>query len=212
MDKKVYELKIDLEQGLDVNVISIVTEPATEEKFYFFGKQDVSKQMFEAIEEEYELHGIAMIPNKMIVRYDEIKKEEYDVFFSEKTVRNIAKNYFKQGYHTKINLQHSDIFIDAYVFMSNIIDRKRGYNPPDAFIDAVDGSWIVGMQLDKNSPHSKTVFENIKKGVFTGFSIEGYFMEQLTQNFNTEYADYLNALDELEKELDAIITEKNIKI
>ncbi|KKX49375.1 hypothetical protein L950_0216050 [Sphingobacterium sp. IITKGP-BTPF85] len=35
MDKKVYELKIDAEQGFDVSVISIVTEPATEESFIF---------------------------------------------------------------------------------------------------------------------------------------------------------------------------------
>ncbi|KKX49374.1 XkdF-like putative serine protease domain-containing protein [Sphingobacterium sp. IITKGP-BTPF85] len=158
------------------------------------------------------MHGVAMIPNKKIERFNKVTKEVFEVFFTEKTIRDIAKNYFKKGYQTQINLQHTNTFIDAYVFSSFIVDRKKGFNPPNTFKNAVDGTWIVGVQLDKNAPESKTVFEAIKKEIFTGFSIEGYFVDQLTKNFNADYTDYLHALNELEKELDLILLENNIKI
>lgn len=201
------ELKIDTESGLDVNVISIVDEPAVESTFIAFSKEEPIKQIFSS-DEKMELLGVAMKPDTLIPR-----EGNKDVWFSKDTVRKASINYFQKGYQTKINLQHSNTFITATVFQSVIIDStgKTGFKAPEIFGDIPDGSWIVGLALDKNAPESKTVWNAIKNNVFKGFSIEGFFIEQI-EKMNKVHEPTLSELyTELEAELDAIISRYNLK-
>jgi len=202
MERKLYELKINPSIGMDVNVISIVDSPAVESSFLTFSKQEKKETFAIANEERFELLGVAMIPEKIIARYDDATKEEYDVFFSKDTIRTIAQNYFYSGYQHSINLQHSDTFVNAHVWQSFIVDSSIGMNSPKG-IDAPDGTWIVGVQLDKSDTSSQKLWEFIKKGTFTGFSVEGYFINQLTQNFNSQLT--------LEQEIDNALKSLNTK-
>jgi len=202
MDRKLYELKINPSIGMDVNVISIVDSPAVESSFLAFSKQEKKESFAVANEDRMELLGIAMIPDKIIPRYDEATKEEYDVFFSKDTIRTIAQNYFYSGYQHSINLQHSDTFVNAHVWQSFIVDSAMGVNAPKG-IDAVDGTWIVGVQLDRNDAGSQKLWKFIKNGTFTGFSVESYFINEVTQNFNSELS--------LEEEIDKALKSLNIK-
>ncbi|WP_164108250.1 MULTISPECIES: XkdF-like putative serine protease domain-containing protein [Sphingobacterium] len=206
MDKKeVIELKINPDLGLDVNVISIVDDPAVESNFIAFSKlKEPVRQTFNF--EKMELLGVAMKPDVLIPR--EGGKE---VFFSKETIRTASINYFKQGYQTKINLQHSNTFITATVFQSFITDSKLGVKAPEAFGELPEGTWIVGLALDKTAPESAKVWELIKNNVFKGFSIEGYFIEQYEKMNKVTEDTLLNAYKELEIELDGIIEKYNIK-
>jgi len=200
--RKLYELKINPSIGMDVNVISIVDSPAVESSFLAFSKQEKKESFAVANEERFELIGVAMIPDKIIPRYDDDTKEEYDVFFSKDTIRTIAQNYFYSGYQHSINLQHSDTFVNAHVWQSYIVDSLMGLNAPNG-INAPDGTWIVGVQLDKSDTGAQKLWQFIKNGTFTGFSVEGYFINQLTQNFNSELS--------LEEEIDKALKSLNIK-
>lgn len=202
MERKLYELKINPSQGSEVNVISIVDSPAVESSFLAFSKQE-KKETFAVINEDrMELLGVAMIPDKIIPRYDDATKEEYDVFFSKSTIRTIAQNFFYSGFQHSINLQHSDTFVNAHVWQSYIVDSLMGLNAPHG-IDAPDGTWIVGVQLDKSDNSAKKLWKFIKDGTFTGFSVEGYFINQLTQNFNNQIT--------LEQEIDNALKSLNTK-
>ncbi|QQT29825.1 hypothetical protein I6I99_21155 [Sphingobacterium multivorum] len=202
MDRKVYELKINPSIGMDVNVISIVDEPAVESSFLAFSKQEKKETFAVANEDRMELIGVAMIPDKIIPRYDDATKEEYDVFFSKDTIRTIAQNYFYSGYQHSINLQHSDTFVNAHVWQSYIVDSFLGLKAPHG-IDAVDGTWIVGVQLDKSDTGAQKLWKFIKDGIFTGFSVEGYFINQLTSNFNSQIT--------LEQEIDNALKSLNTR-
>lgn len=202
MDRKLYELKINPSIGMDVNVISIVDSPAVESSFLAFSKQEKKETFAVANEERFELLGVAMIPDKVIPRFDEATKEEYDVFFSKDTIRTIAQNYFYSGYQHSINLQHSDTFVNAHVWQSYIVDSVMGLNAPHG-IDAVDGTWIVGVQLDKNETSAQKLWSLIKDGTYTGFSVEGYFINQLTANFNSQIT--------LEQEIDNALKSLNTR-
>lgn len=203
MDRKLYELKINPSIGMDVNVISIVDSPAVESSFLAFSKQEKKETFAVANEDRMELIGVAMIPDKVIPRFDNTTKEEYDVFFSKDTIRTIAQNYFYSGYQHSINLQHSDTFVNAHVWQSYIVDSAMGLNAPKG-IEAIDGTWVVGVQLDKSDTGAQKLWKFIKDGTYTGFSVEGYFINQLIQNFNSE----LTLEQEIDKALKALHTKK----
>lgn len=209
MDKEklpVYELLIDPDKGFSVNTISIVDFPAVESNFLKFNKNS-TKQLFTSNDEKMELLGVAMIPDKLIDRLDE-NGNIYKVWFSKDTVRKIAQDFFYQGCQHSVNIQHSDTFVMAHVYQSYIVDEEKGIYPPKG-IEANDGSWIVGMKLEEDAV-SRELWEVIKKGILNGFSIEGYFIDQLTKNFNHQ-EQYNHLLTELEAELDEFISKYNIK-
>lgn len=211
MDKEklpVYELLIDPDKGFSVNTISIVDAPAVESNFLKFNKNS-TKQLFTSNDEKMELLGVAMIPDKLIDRLDE-NGNIYKVWFSKDTVRKIAQDFFYQGCQHSVNIQHSDTFVMAHVYQSYIVDEEKGIYPPKG-IEANDGSWIVGMKLEEDAV-SRKLWEAIKNEVFNGFSIEGYFIDQLTKDFNSiETDEEMIAWAELEAELDEILKKYNIK-
>lgn len=220
MDKKKketkdFELLIDPKKGFEVDTISIVDFPAVERNFLAFSNAKSTKQIFQSEGQDYmELLGVAMVPDTLIPRINEQTKEEYNVWFSKKTVREIAQQFFYKGYQHSVNLQHTDVFVDAHVFQSYIVDVEKGILAPKGISNVPDGSWIVGMKLSQ-SPSSNRLWKAIKEEkVFQGFSIEGYFLDLLTKNFNVENFksedNYLNALRELEAELDSIIKANNL--
>lgn len=102
---RVYELFLNDELKDGINAISVVGEPAMESQFIALKKQ---KQVFAKVDEKKKiLMGIIMKPNKKIYRYDEQTKEEYEVFFSEQTVRRASELYFKNNKQSNFNVEHN---------------------------------------------------------------------------------------------------------
>lgn len=182
----VYELSID-DNDAFVNFIALVENPAIEENFLAFSKQ--SKYEFAIDEEKHELLGAAIIPDKLIYRVDN-KGNEFNVFFSANTIRNIAQAFFQNGYQSNLNIEHGDTSADSYVFQSMIVDKTKGIS----FKDYPDGSWIIGTKVMNDE-----VWKDIKDGKRKGFSIEGVFA-QLEQTFNNqEETEILNLLKEIQE-------------
>ncbi|NBN88620.1 MAG: hypothetical protein EBV32_05995, partial [Proteobacteria bacterium] len=71
----------DEQSGIDA--VSVVKSPAIEENFVALNKHEIALK--EVNEEKRLLMGAALIPNKQIYRHN--GKDEYYIFFSEKTVR-----------------------------------------------------------------------------------------------------------------------------
>lgn len=179
MKKKrpVFELKINVEDGAIVNAMAMVEHPAIESNFLAFGKQ--VEMAFAANDERMELLGAAMIPDQLIYRIDPKTKEEFEVFFSAETIRQIAQEYFKSGYQNNLNLNHTSIPAKSYIFQSYIVDSSKGLNAPMG-IDVKDGSWIVGVKIN-----DAKVWDDVKAGKVKGFSIEGVF-EFIESKFSKE--------------------------
>ena len=92
---KTIELYIDEENEFSgIEAISVVENPAIEEDFIALKKQQV--QLAEVDKEKRILMGAALIPNKKIYRTN--GEDEYNIFFSEETNKNIAA-YLKKGQH-----------------------------------------------------------------------------------------------------------------
>lgn len=176
-----YELKINIQDDAIVSGIALVEQPAIESNFLSFTKQ-LAVVDFAANDEKMELLGAAMIPDQMIYRIDKATGEEFEVFFTSDTIREIAQQYFKSGFQKNMNMNHTSVPAKSYIFQSYIVDNSKGVATPKG-IEAPDGSWIIGVKVD-----DKDVWNDIKTGKVQGFSIEGMF-EFIEAKFNKEGND-----------------------
>jgi hypothetical protein len=102
------------------------------------------------------------------------KLETITLYFVKPTIEKIVNKFMRQGLNSEINLDAQLAPVkDVYVFESLLIDKDRGVTAPDGFQDAPDGSWFVSMRVDNDK-----VWEDIKKGTYKGFSVEGMFAKE----------------------------------
>lgn len=191
----VYELRVNEDGASGVESISLVDEPAIEENFFFFNAKE--RHQFQTNDEQQEIIGPAMIPDKRIYRRDK-SGFEYEVYFTPETIRTVAQQYMKSGLQHSLNVDHSDKDAKSYIFQSYIVDSSKGINAPKG-IECGDGSWIVGVKVE-----DKDVWADIKAGKMKGFSIEGLFNQvevkdaELNQIFSL-IADINNIIDKMKK-------------
>jgi hypothetical protein len=206
---KIVELVIaDDSKELTIDAISLVTSPAIEQDFVFFGKENNNLTFAKVDEEKRMLISPALIPNKQIFRYDPNTDSNYYVFFSKETVRKSSELYLEHNNHHKATYQHEDRVSGVLTVESWIIeDTKKDKSTLYGFSLPV-GTWMVKLRIDNDEMWNK-----IKDGELRGLSIEGYFinavqkMEKMgKQQFSNE--EILEALSELIKEKTELKAEK----
>ena len=90
---KITELVIsDENEELSIDAISLVSQPAIEVDFVYFGKEKNNLTFAKVDEEKRMLVSPALIPNKQIFRYDPNTDSAYYVYFSKATVRKASKS------------------------------------------------------------------------------------------------------------------------
>jgi len=202
---KIVELVIsDESQEMTIDAISLVTSPAIEQDFVFFGKEKNNLTLAKIDEEKRMLVSPALIPNKNIFRYDPNTDSDYYVYFSKETVRQASELYLKHNNHHKATYQHEEnvsgvLTIESWIKEGDM-DKSKLYG-----FDLPDGTWFVKMKIENDEMWSK-----IKDGELKGLSIEGYFINKMEkmgkQQFSNE--DILEALSELIKEKTELKAEK----
>ena len=184
----IYEIYIDLKDddtGVEFN--SLVHDPAHEISFQTFAK--IKRYQFN--DESQVVTGVAISADTPIYR-NEGNGEEYYVVFKKDAITDIVHDYARKGRFNNINIEHdqSDIAEGVYLITSYQIDIEKGFTAPERFKDASDGSWITSYKFE-----NKELYERVKSGEMTGFSIEGTFiMDQL--EFSKDQS-ILSQLDEI---------------
>ena len=197
-ETKIVELIIqDDNQELAIDAISLVTSPAIEQDFVFFGKEKNNLTFAKVDEEKRMLVSPALIPNKQIFRHDPNTDSDYYVYFSKETVRKASELYLKHNNHHKATYQHQDrvsgiLTVESWIIEDTKLDKSTlyGYSLPV-------GTWMVKLKIDNDEIWSK-----IKDGELKGLSIEGYFtdkMESMSEAQPTN-EEILEALNEIIKE------------
>jgi hypothetical protein len=202
---RVYELFLNDELKDGVNAISVVGEPAMESQFIALKKEE-RKQAFAKVDDKKKiLMGVIMKPNKKIYRYDEESKEEYEVFFSEQTVRRASELYFKNNKQRNFNVEHnSEDVLEAYLVESWIVedpekDKSAVYN-----LGAEVGDWVGTMKFESDEEYQKA----LENG--TGFSLEGVFSEKVILN-RVSNMDFKQMKDEIVNDLKSFFS-KSVKM
>jgi len=190
---KIIELVIsDESEELTIDAISLVTSPAIEQDFVFFGKEKNNLTLAKIDEEKRMLVSPALIPNKQIFRYDANTDSNYYVYFSKDTVRQASELYLKHNNHHKATYQHEDrvsgvLTVESWIKEGDM-DKSKLYG-----FDLPDGTWFVKMKIENDEMWSK-----IKDGELRGLSIEGFFVnrfEKMQKQPTDE--EILSALNEI---------------
>ena len=191
---KIIELIIqDENQELAIDAISLVTSPAIEQDFVFFGKEKNNLTFAKVDEEKRMLVSPALIPNKQIFRHDPNTDSDYYVYFSTDTVRQASELYLRHNNHHKATYQHQDRVSGVLTVESWIKEGDQDKSKLFGF-DLPNGTWFVKMKIENDE-----LWEKIKSGELKGLSIEGYFtdkMEQMSEK-NPTNEEILKALNEL---------------
>ena len=178
---KTYEAIFDEEQNTGVYGISLVENPAMEGLFVALNK-DEKIQFKELNKEERKVVGLVLEPNKPIYRNNQ--GEEYNIIFSEQTIKNLSYNFFKQNFQKNSTIEHETenkienvTFVESWIVEDIKTDKQQlyGFNYPV-------GSWLAVLKIDNND-----VWENyVKTGQVKGFSIDGLLSLKEVQMYKDE--------------------------
>lgn len=195
MDYPIYQIIIDNEEQ-GAFAMSLVSSPATETPFFYFGKQE--EMRFEVENEEKHLcTGVFMLADTKIYRRSE-NGEEYYVVFSKDVLRKLAQNFLRNGYNINVDLQHDMNYIDGVYLQELFVkDVERGINPK-SFENVPDGSLFCTYHIE-----NEEVWNKVKDGTFKGYSLEGVFDVQ--QMFNdaedAEYEEIVKLINEIKDKI-----------
>ena len=173
---RIIELFID-EEGLfsGIDAISIVEKPAIEEHFIALSEEKEVK-LAEVDKEKKILMGAALIPNKNIYRRN--GEDEYYIYFSEDTVRKASELFLMRGNQNKSTLEHQAELnglsvVESWIVEDKVHDKSRKYG-----LDMPVGTWMVSMKVN-----NEEVWDDyVKSGKVKGFSIEGYFTDEVAMS------------------------------
>ena len=180
-------------EELAIDAISLVSAPAIEQDFVYFGKEKNNLTFAKVDEDKRMLISPALIPNKNIFRYDPNTDSEYYVYFSPETVRKASELYLKHNNHHKATYEHQDrvsgvLTVESWIKEGDM-DKSKLYG-----FDLPNGTWFVKMRIDNDE-----LWNKVKDGELKGLSIEGYFtdkMEKMSERTPTT-EEILSALNEL---------------
>ena len=191
----IVELVIDDDsEELAIDAISLVSAPAIEQDFVYFGKEKNNLTFAKVDEDKRMLVSPALIPNKQIFRYNPNTDSEYYVYFSPETVRKSSELDLKHNNHHKATYEHQDrvsgvLTTESWIIEDPKMDKSRLYG-----YDLPKGTWMVSMKINNDELWSK-----VKDGSLRGLSIEGYFtdrMEKMSERTPTD-EEILSALNEI---------------
>lgn len=138
-------------------------------------KMSSTEKMLFYDEDKRVLVGAAMVPNKMIVRYDALGNQYY-VFFSKSTIKRMADKFLRQKRTDETSIEHNGIKLGAdkvyitesWVSEDPVKDKSAAYG-----FNLPAGTWFVSMKVE-----DPKVWKLIKEKMLTGFSVEGLFAEK----------------------------------
>ena len=197
----IVELVIDGNEELAIDAISLVSAPAIEQDFVFFGKEKNNLTFAKVDEDKRMLISPALIPDKQIFRHDPQTSSDYYVYFSKSTVRQASELYLKNNNHQKATQEHNERVSGVLTVESWIIDDPKMDKSTLYGFSLPKGTWMVSMRISNDE-----LWKEIKSGTLKGLSIEGYFtdkMEKMSEKTPTDQ-EILEALNE-------IISENQIK-
>ena len=195
---KTIELYIDEENEFSgIEAISVVENPAIEEDFIALKKHEV--QLAEVDAEKRILMGPALIPNKQI--YITNGEEEYNIFFSEDTVKKASELFLSRGKQNNSTLEHQvDLqglsVVESWIIEDSNMDKSKKYG-----LSLPKGTWMVSVKVNNDD-----IWNNyVKEGKVKGFSIEGFFADKLDgpnksveEDFSSDELDAIATLYDLE--------------
>lgn len=138
--------------------------------------------------------GPAMIPDKMIIRRNEITGEIYYVYFTSETIKKLQQKFMQEKLLDKTNIEHGRKFLNNVDVVESWIVEDQEKDKQQVFgMDYPKGTWMITMKVNDD-----ITWEKVKDGKLKGFSVQGYFLEK---------AKFSRVNDEILNEIKNILNE-----
>ena len=160
------ELFIRNEKEDGVFAVSLVENPAIEENFVALSQQEIELKV--ADEDRKVVVGVALVPEKRI--YRKMGDKEFNIYFSKETIAKAQELYMKNLNANNVTSEHQKPVKGATVIESWIVENEKNDKSNIYKLNAPVGSWVIMMKI-----YNDEEWEQVKKGNYKGFSIEGMF-------------------------------------
>ena len=202
---EIIELVIDeeSEEFSGIEAISVVESPAIEEEFIALKNEDQIR-LAEVSKEKRLLMGAALIPDKPIYRKSD--DNEFYIYFSKETVAKASQMFLKSGNQGEATMEHATeklegmTVVESWIVEDLVHDKSKKYG-----LDMPIGTWMVSMKVDNDEIWNNYV---LKKKIL-GFSIEGYFIDRLSNKPKDKINDIYSEDDKLLKDIIDVLEESN---
>ena len=178
----IYEISIDGATGL--YAVALVKRPAMLSTWQVFADQEQKIKFAVTDEEQHKVLAVLCRADFPIYRRSEEMGEFY-VVFNKETIEDMTQKMLRDGFHESINVEHDDDYYIDGVELTQIFIKNsaKGINPSN-FEEIEEGSAFCEYKIT-----SPEVWEAIKKGVFTGISLEGFFnLKEIAASIQKEAA------------------------
>ena len=147
--------------------------------------------------------GAALIPDKPI--YRKSGDHEFYIYFSKDTVAKASQMFLKSGNQGQATMEHATKKLDGMTVVESWIvedlvhDKSRKYG-----LDMPLGTWMISVKCENDK-----VWAKVKKQQIRGFSIEGYFIDRLSNRPKDKQKDTYSEDDKLLKDIIDVLEESN---
>lgn len=145
--------------------------------------------------EERMVVGPAMVPDKMIIRRNEVTGEIYYVYFTSETIKKLQQKFMLEKLLDKTNVEHSRKFLNGVSVVESWIIDNPEYDKQKVFgMNYPKGTWMISMKIEDDN-----IWNKVKNGKLNGFSVQGYFLEKA--KFSSENSEILSQIKDILKNI-----------
>lgn len=184
---KIFKVRIDEDEQLGMDAISLVKMPAVEVDFLAFSKE-YNMELTQLNEEKREITGVVCLADTPILR----KNDQYGIhciLFDRETIKQMMLRYFRNGFNNRVNIEHKGDMIEGLTMIESYIKDSGRNVAPVEFKDVTDGSWIATFKVENDEVWS-AIKEDHK---LRGFSLQGLFQygEEVKMSSEDDYDSWL---------------------
>lgn len=139
--------------------------------------------------------GPAMIPDKMIIRRNEITGNIYYVYFTSETIKKLQQKFMQEKLLDKTNIEHGNKFLRGVDVVESWIVEDEEKDKQQVFgMGYPKGTWMITMKVNDDQ-----TWEKVKDGKLKGFSVQGYFLEKA--KFSSQSEELLEEIKNILKQV-----------
>lgn len=164
---KTFEAKFNKKLTSGVYGISLVENPAMQGFFIALSENEIFK--FASVDEDKRLIcGLVLRSNFPVFRKGQDGKEDYQIVFTDQTIKDLAHNFYESNYHSNSSIEHFKkiegvTFVESWIVEDPTKDKTSVLN-----LESRKGDWFTIMKIDNDEVWN----DFTKTGKVKGFSID----------------------------------------
>ena len=174
-----YKATVDDSDETGMFVVSLVEYPAIEKSFMAFNEQKQIK-LSVISEEKQMVFGPVAVAGMPIYRRD-ADGFEYYIMYDAETIHKMTEKYFAHGFQNNVDVEHDFELQNGVILTQAFFKNKAQGIDPAGYEDLPDDTLFFQFHITDSE-----LWEKVKSGEVTGFSLAGTFGVEPIRNINKQ--------------------------